>query len=121
MKRLIRRFAAFVTVAALVFAQLAVSAFACPDDASQRAHALVNSTSGDCEKLSNPNLCEQHCDYGSSSVHTLSAASPAPDLAPLPWRVQALQLSAARSSVRARLAPRRIDPPPLILFGVLRI
>src|SRR5258708_34368910 len=69
MTRRIRIFASLIAAAALLFSQLAVSAYACPMEAPAQAAAP-----GDCdEALANPNLCERHCDYGSAS---LEAAKP---------------------------------------------
>ena len=121
MTRLVRRIAACLAIAALAFAQLAISAYACPSGMEARAQAVGDLVSGDCEELANPNLCEQHCDYGSSSVHTPSAPSPAADLAPLPWRIEPFMATSAPSPARSWPLGRRADIPPLILFGVLRI
>ena len=43
------------------------------------------------------------------------------DLAPLPWRLEPVQSGALRPAHFAHEFPRRVDPPPLVLFGFLRI
>jgi len=114
-----RPFAAAVAIVALLFSQLAVSAFACPrDNVAQAMEAMAESH---CEKQK-PNLCGKHCDYGAANVNQAS-----PDLAPdvlalpLPWRAEPLPLMAVAAAPVAR-TPRNHPPPPLILlFGVLRI
>jgi len=120
MVRRTRFAAALLAMFALLFAQVAVSAFACPLDTPP---AATLSMDGDhCERMATPNLCDRHCDYGAANV---SHASPdlAPDVLalPLPWR--ALPVATPRSFTRVVLdAPsRNHSPPPLALFGALRI
>src|SRR5258707_1312025 len=121
MTRLVRRIAAFLAVAALAFAQLATSAHACLSGMEGRAHVAGDSAAGDCAKVANPNLCERHCDNGSSSVSTSSAASFAADVAPLSWGMVPLVATRTSSVAIGRPAAPRADIPPLTLFGALRI
>jgi hypothetical protein len=117
-----RPFAAAVAIVALLFSQLAVSAFACPrDNVAQAMEAMDSMPEGHCEKQK-PNLCGKHCDYGAANVNQAS-----PDLAPdvlalpLPWRAEPLPALAIATAPVAR-TPQSHPPPPLILlFGALRI
>ena len=121
MTRLIRRIAAWLAVAALAFSQLAVSAYACPSGMPERGTGTVQDVADECVKLPSPNLCERHCDYGASSVQTASPPAIVPEPALLPWRVEPFVALSASASSREWLLPARADPPPLVLFGVLRI
>jgi len=123
MTRTLRRLAAMSALAALVFAQLAVSAYACPKgmDGPVRAQAPAVAPTESCPDGMNPNLCESHCQYGSSSVATHAMAFTAPDLAHLPWSAAVVTTESpvlraphwriARSTAppfTARLTPLRI-------------
>jgi hypothetical protein len=122
MTRLFRRVAACFAIAALAFAQLAVSAYACPASAAgQTVGASASTTSDDCEGIANRNLCEQHCEYGASSVQSSTVVVLAPQIAPLPWRVAPFVALSFGTAARERLQPTRIEPPLLSRFGVLRI
>lgn len=123
MNRLVRRFAAVAAIATLVFAQLAVSAIACPHETGSAPVAQMQGqhSGDDCDEMGNPNLCERHCDYGASSVPSAAPASPALPAAELPWRIEPVEIAAVS---RVILDRRNLDshpPPPLILLGVLRI
>src|SRR5690349_14323515 len=116
-----RRLTAFVAILALAFAQLAVSAFACPLERSP--HAAMAAMDGDpCDGMATPNLCDRHCDYGAANVNHAS-----PDLAPdvlalpLPWRAAPVPVPAAAARIVVDVPSRSHSPPPLTLFGVLRI
>jgi hypothetical protein len=123
MSRIVRRFAALGAIAALVFSQLAVSAFACPHEAAPEAMAQVSmQPSGDgCEEMANRNLCERHCDYGSSLIAYSWAASPALPAAELPWRIEPIAIPHISRVVLERESLHLHSPPSLILLGVLRI
>jgi hypothetical protein len=118
---LVRRIAAWLAVAALAFSQLAVAAYACPASMPESGPDIVQDMADECGKLPSPNLCERHCDYGASSVQTASPPAIVPEPALLPWRVEPFVALSASASSRERLLPARADPPPLVLFGVLRI
>ncbi len=121
MTRLIRRIAATVAIAALAFAQLAVSAHACPSQDSASAAVTKHQTAEEhCAKTATRNLCERHCDYG-DSLQSAPPAVTAPDLAPLPWRVELIAAPAVERQACRTFAPLRSEPPPLVRFGVLRI
>src|SRR3954465_14595226 len=125
-KRLIAR----VSVTAVLFAQLAVAAYACP--AVEGPSAAIAAASADAMRAAmpgcemndasgTPNLCLQHCQAGDQSVQTL------PHLVPLAAisALFILEPVATRTGTHATPATARaIDvplPPPLIRFGVLRI
>ncbi|HSD39093.1 MAG TPA: hypothetical protein VLC92_16390 [Rhodocyclaceae bacterium] len=68
MSRSLYRFLARLLVASLLFAQLAVSAYACPEDAAEIASAEMAGMQ-DCPYMSQhdkdmPNLCAEHCHPG---------------------------------------------------------
>jgi hypothetical protein len=121
MTRLVRRIAACLAAAALAFAQLAVSAYACPSQDRASAAVTKHQTAEEnCAKTATRNLCERHCDYG-DSLQSAPPAVTAPDLAPLPWRIELVAAPAVERRACRSLAPPRIEPPPLVRFGVLRI
>src|ERR1700682_6377160 len=123
MKSLIRRIPALSPVAPLLFAQLAVSAFACPLEASTpaMAHASAPPSGEGCEEMATPNLCERHCDYGSSSVGHFAACDPPLPATGIEWRVEPAAIPAVSRASLDRQSLRSRAPPPLILLGVLRI
>ncbi len=121
MTRTARRIAAFTAAAALAFAQLTVSAFACPTQDRARAAPSQPTAAEHCDKVATRNLCERHCDYGDSSLQASPPATIAPDLAPLPWRIELISAPAVERKACKTLAPARTEPPPLVRFGVLRI
>jgi hypothetical protein len=115
-----RAFAAVLAILALLFSQLAVSAFACPR--IEAVVAAVQMPEGHCEKQQ-PNVCHEHCEYGAATVNQVS-----PDLAPdvlalpLPWRADPrLVLAPVVGDPVRRHDFRSHSPPPLALFGALRI
>jgi len=117
MKRSTRLFACWLAMLALVFAQLATAAYACPQDMERGASAAV---SGACdhEMAQTPNLCERHCDYGKASVDKAKAFT-APDLAaaPCPFFIAPARTDAPRAVMRSPAS----TGPPLTRFTVLRI
>ena len=127
-KRLIARF----SVAAVLFTQLAVAAYACP--AVEGPAAVIAATSADamraampgCEMNDNtgsPNLCLQHCQAGDQSVQTLpQVAVPAFAAVSLIVVFEPALSEAGRGNALLPAPPTHaVSPPPLIRFGVLRI
>lgn len=113
MTRRTRTFAAWLALLALVFAQLATAAYACP----QLIEAAAQET--DCgDGVVNANLCERHCDYGNASLDT-SKTSAAPDLAAA--FVRPLPLPAPSALPRAHANASVATGPPPTRFTVLRI
>jgi hypothetical protein len=123
MNRIVRRFAALAAIAALAFAQLATSAFACPaqTNAASWAHSATVQAMDGCDESANLNLCERHCDYGSSSVGYAAPAMPVLPVADLPWRIETVAAPVISRVVLERQHLLSRSPPPLTLFGVLRI
>lgn len=84
MSRQSRVLAAIIAMFSLLFAQLAVASYVCPDlrvaASSQQAatQAMPDCTNPDMNK---PNLCQAHCDTGHQSVDTPAAPAVAPFVA----------------------------------------
>jgi hypothetical protein len=113
MSHAIRRLAAILALAAFAFAQLAVSAYACPMTAQPAMQDQpAPDAQGGCPEFSSANLCEQHCAYGSASVGSHADSVPAPDLAPLPWGVSGARVAEPPSFVPARHRARSTAAPP---------
>jgi len=117
MKRRNRIFAAWLAMLALLFAQLATAAYACP----QLAQPLEMAMSADCdhEMAQAPNLCERHCDYGKASVDKVKNLA-APDVAAAAVR-PLLFLPAVAEGPRMPARAGAATGPPLTRFTVLRI
>jgi hypothetical protein len=118
-------FAALAATAALVFAQFAVSAHGCPlpptGSPGERVVHAAGCAHGVPDKPINANVCEQHCQYGHASVDGGQSAPITLDAwgAILRVEVSGIVKLATCSSLRSALAAAQ--PPPAILFGVLRI
>lgn len=127
----LKRLIAQTSIAALLFTQLAVAAYACPAPGSP-APMITAALSNDmhaampgCEirDTGNPNLCLQHCLAGDQSVQTL-AHVPVADFATVSTLVTIApeQLNADHGIVALSSSPEHAtSPPPLIRFGALRI
>ena len=116
-----RALAAVVAICALLFSQLAVSAFACPR-AIEAAEAAMQMPEGHCGGVPQRNLCDRHCDYGAQTVNQVMPDA-APDVLalPLPWRAEAIVPTRVAAPPAVARLVRSHSPPPLALFGVLRI
>lgn len=116
MRRRFRPFFAWLAAFALVFAQLATAAYACP----QLAQPTARMQAPDCDhdRDVTPNLCERHCDYGKASIYTPKPVA-SPDLAVLSVRpvIIALPIEQPRVEYRAHTT----TGPPVTRFTVLRI
>jgi hypothetical protein len=121
MTRLVRRITAIAAIAALAFAQLAVSAYACALETPSRAAAVTENGSVGCDEIANANLCEKHCDYGASSVGLAALSIPALPATPLPWRLETVAPASFAAGALDRQFLDSHPPPSPILFGVLRI
>jgi len=116
MSRRTRFVAAVLAIAALLFAPLAVSAYACP----MGDMAMQGDSHGTGAPL-DASLCQRHCEGGNASVDTVKPA-PTFQVAILP----ALRVAAAAPPEAGRCAWHKrsflADPsPPLSRFTVLRI
>jgi len=127
-----KRIIARMSVAAVLFTQLAVAAYACP--AVEGPAAVIAAASADamraampgCEmndSTGSPNLCLQHCQAGDQSVQTLpQLAVPAFAAASLVVVFEPALSEAGRGNAPLSASPAyAASPPPLIRFGVLRI
>ena len=89
MNRFTRKLVSFLGIIAVIFAQLAVSAYACPlqfigpDDAATVIAGPGPASSG--RDADSPALCQQHCQNGQQNINDtaqpLAFVSPAPVLA----------------------------------------
>ena len=118
MTRRNRTFAAWIALIALVFAQLATAAYACPQLAPPPA-AEVAMTDCDHDMAGAPNLCERHCDYGKASVDKVKNF-PAQPMAGNSVRPLVFAASPEQPP-RAGTHPHGATGPPLTRFTVLRI
>jgi hypothetical protein len=119
-----RKFIAWVSLSALLFLQLAASAYACsPMSSTTPTQAVVGESPMPCHDSPQPSkLCEQHCVQSAQSIDTQPhGAVAAPVMSFL--RVANMPESdtpASRQAGIARLA-WAAGRPPLERFGVLRI
>jgi hypothetical protein len=69
MNRVWQRLAAYLGILALLFAQLAVSAYACPMTSADKAAATSSTVASPCDQLdqAEPNLCDKHCNDSAQS------------------------------------------------------
>jgi hypothetical protein len=128
--RAFHRLIAKIGIAAVLFTQLTVAAYACPaltgSDHSMPAAMAddMHAAMPGCTKVDagNPNLCLQHCQAGSQSVQT-APQLPIPPAATMPLTVVEPVQPVAGLGIAALsvLAERETSPPPLIRFRVLRI
>ena len=118
MSRRLRSLAALFSIAAFLFAQATISAYACagpvPDPV---AMAQMKAQMGD-----DGGLCERHCATGTVS---LDVAKPSPSAMPavMPVAMRIVVAAPAPRIVASRAAPVSAagPAPPLIRFTVLRI
>jgi hypothetical protein len=126
MNSCIRRFAAICALGALLFAQLAVSAFACPGEVGMTMHSSAQAEAmQDCHGMdgSPSPLCPAHCAQGQQSLDKPQApgVSPATLIGTISWRAMdppRIWFDATR--YHARLVPPP-EPPPAIRNCCLRI
>jgi hypothetical protein len=127
----LRRLIAKIGIAALLFTQMAVAAYACPVSSThERAPATMagdmHAAMPGCHKQeqddSNLNLCLQHCQAGSQSVQTTPQVS-VPAMATMPLAIiEPAQLESTLGITGlSALHERATSPPPLIRFRFLRI
>lgn len=126
----IKQLAAKIGIAALLFTQLAVAAYACPvamnpgEIASVMMAEDMHAAMPDCEESSrgNQNLCLEYSQAGSQAVQSTPQA-PLPLVIMTPVAVVDLPQPANRPDIIAMsmLPERETSPPPLLRFGFLRI
>ena len=118
MTRRTRLISALLTLLALLFSQLAVSAYVCPMESGVEAAMAASED----VPLANANVCDSHCKYGSSaSGHASADVWPVPLIAA--YLLKPVVVSTTREMSRALVdhASAVGRPPPWSLFGVLRI
>lgn len=128
--RTFHRLIAKIGIAALLFAQFTIAAYACSaltgsdnDMPAATANDMQTAMPG-CEQLdvSNPNLCLQHCQAGSQSVQTAVQISIPPAAMMLLTVIEPVQPYPSLDITTQSASPEQeTSPPPLIRFGVLRI
>ena len=124
MSRQSHKFIAWASLSALLFLQLAVSAYAC-DMASIHSmpHAASSEAPMPCDGPAEPSkLCEQHCLQSSQSVDTQphgTLSVPTLCLLGVVRNVEPLLRNGRRAQYSGLVAAA--GPPPLLRFGVLRI
>ena len=115
MNRLTRKFVSLISIVAVLFAQLAVSAYACPmqfqglDDVV----ANVNATEPDegVRGATSPALCKKHCEDGQQNINDSSQAlaecafEAAPTIALVTQPATLRDVSATPPSLRNATAP----------------
>ena len=128
--RALKIIAARIGIAALLFSQLAVAAYACPTVMTGGELAAVMTTEDmraampDCEMSDsgNPNLCLEYSQVGSQAVQSTPQA-PLPAVILNPVAVVDLPQPVQQAGIIALslLPERETSPPPLLRFGFLRI
>jgi hypothetical protein len=116
MKRRFRSPTTWLAIFALLFAQMATAAYACPQLMEKAAVAHAP----DCDHGANPdpNLCQRHCDDGKFSLETPKSFD-TPDMAVAFARP--LVVAAIVISPRAARCARIATGPPPTRSPVLRI
>lgn len=128
MTRLFRRFVAKLGIAALLFMQMAVAAYACPhlqagSDAAepQRFATAHEAQARGCVEIdaTAPHLCLQHCQQGSQASDSGGPiVLPAVALLPVVWVDSSVP--GVEPGDQRELLARATTPPPSIRFCVLR-
>jgi hypothetical protein len=113
-------FAAILAVVAVLFAQLAVSAYACPGMDAMAQPAVVAGDTPPCHQNPTPTeptpLCQAHCQQGDQSLDQRGVSAPAVSFVALPvsWRPLRIAVSDAPPAPRAQLSLlERPTGPPL--------
>ena len=107
--------------------QLAVAAYACTTVTAGNPPVIASVNGSEempCGGMDQqlPNLCEQHCLQASQSVDTQPHSGvTAPTLSLLAVIAETDRYVPTRHDVGSAELTHRVDPPPLIRFGVLRI
>lgn len=134
------RLLSWTLVGTLLYAQMAVAAYACPnlgsaavtgvltvsmtpmaDSTSDQSKATASMKSGDCAGMqgsmdpSAEKLCADHCNYGQQSDHTPSVTLPTVLLTPL-YVVQGTLFSSVPSQPAADLSALAEASPPLAIL-----
>lgn len=117
MKRVYSRAVSLFAIVALLFSQLAVSAYACPMLAeSMRARdVVIDASASSCDEtdMGQPSLCQKHCENGQQNVN--DAGSPLASVALAPAFVVSLPIVPSPVVRSATLYPSLVHAtsPPL--------
>lgn len=111
-----RRFVALLALASLLFMQLAVAAYACPNTAAAQVVAAAGEGMQGCHDMDTfqPNLCQAHDQAGNQSLDK----PPFPDVQPfIPAALQLEVRNAETRRTQARMHPgdillKRATAPP---------
>ncbi|HEX7606362.1 MAG TPA: hypothetical protein VF348_06610 [Usitatibacter sp.] len=120
MIRKMRFLTALVTVASLLFAQLATAAYSCPMSATAPAAATM-AMPCDMEPVDNANLCDNHCQYGSASFDSVKSPPALEQAVDTGLRAPAVTVLAHRMASSHSRAVAPAASPPFVRFTVLRI
>jgi hypothetical protein len=126
-RRSLRAFAAFFAVFAVLFAQLAVSAYACPGEDGMRA-VMAMDEAPPCEQHPSPEartpLCLAHCQQADQSLDHRTVPMPALALVALPssWLApRAILPASAPPGDQPSLLVRPTGPPIAVRHCCFRI
>ncbi len=117
MNRIRRKIVACFSIALLLFAQLAVAAYACPNNTERMDLQLSvesQSTPKPCHGMDhkNPNLCKQYCDQSAQSVDSRLQAKIDLPVLPVAWIVSCADLRMPKlRSTPVELPPKLVTPP----------
>jgi hypothetical protein len=117
--RPVRFIAALITLCSLLFTQLAVASYACPDlstagHAAVRMHDMPGCTGMDADQ---PNLCAAHCDAGHQSLDAAAVPQVLPFIAcQLALVLPSMELISSGLAAPAATPPlTRTTAPPLAI------
>ena len=124
-----RPFAAVLAIVAVLFAQLAVSAYACPGMGGMIQAALAADDTPPCHRNPVPEeptpLCQAHCQQGDQSLDKRGSSLPAASLVALPvsWRPlpASAPIAAEAPGAQVSLLERPTGPPLAVRHCRLRI
>lgn len=116
MSRLRRKWVAFLSIALLLFAQVAVAGYTCPGTSHgmRMAHSVTSHTSKPCHEKdqASPNLCKQHCEQSAQSIDSrVQAKCDLPVLMDFGWVSSYLAQPPEHLYVAQDKSVRIIKPP----------
>ncbi len=117
MNRIRRKIVACCSIGLLLFTQLAVAAYACPNKTESQDRQLsveLQTASQPCHSMDqkNPNLCRQYCDQSAQSVDSRVQAKIDLPALPVSWIVPRadLRMPILRTAP-IELPPKLVTPP----------
>ena len=132
MNSTLRRLLSRLLIAAILFAQMAVSAYACPSLLTSGVEATTFATTGsmplDCDQMAGmldaaaPSLCAAHChNHEQSADHADSPMLPPALFATLYWVVPQAPVESVSETPEASVLHAALPPPHAILHCCFRI